>query len=127
MEEKNEKYLPLGTVCLLKGGERYIVVMGYLGVDNIESNDIYDYIGVAWPVGIISSDVNFMFNHDQIEKVIFRGYEDDESELFNNTIKALPKEEILKQMKENSLAQIIPEAAEAAVAETTNPTTTGTM
>ena len=106
---QNEKYLPLGTVCLLNGGKKFVMVNGYLGVGN--------YIGVIYPVGAISSDVNLLFNHEQIEKVIFRGFESDECKEFLNEMKNVSKEEILSKMKEeqystqgnNSFNQTAPE------------------
>lgn len=100
-----EKYLPLGSVCLLKGGQRYIVVIGYLGVGNEDMNTIYDYMGAVYPLGVISTDVTFMFNHDQIEKVVFKGYEDDERKEFNQKLNELNKDEVLAKMQESAAQQ----------------------
>ena len=38
---------------------------------------MWDYLGAVWPMGVISSDNNLLFNRDQVEEVIFEGYSDD--------------------------------------------------
>ena len=99
MEEKSGKYLPLGSVCLLNGGERYVVVIGYLGMSKENADTVYDYLGAVYPLGVISSDVSFMFNHDQIKQVVFRGFEDEEGRAFNEKLNTVVKEQLLEQMK----------------------------
>ncbi len=110
MEESYEKYLPLGTVCLLKGGQKFIMVTGYLGVNPNENNEVYDYMGVIFPMGIISTDINFMFNHSQIEKVVFKGFENDESKEFIEKIKGITKEDIINGIKAAQSAKATAEA-----------------
>jgi hypothetical protein len=105
MEEKGEKYLPLGSICLLKGGKRYIVVIGYLGMGSEEKNTVYDYIGAVYPLGVITSDISFMFDHDQIEKVIFKGFEDEEGKEFNEKLNSLSKDDVLAQLQKTVEAQ----------------------
>ena len=107
-----EKYLPLGSVCLLKGGQRYVVVIGYLGVSNDDLNTAYDYMGAVYPLGVISTDVTFMFDHEQIEKVVFKGFVDEEGLEFNKKLKELSKAEVLAKMQEAAAA-----SAEGAPAE----------
>ena len=100
-----EKYLPLGSVCLLKGGQRYVVVIGYLGVSNDDLNTAYDYMGAVYPLGVISTDVTFMFDHEQIEKVVFKGFVDEEGLEFNKKLKELSKAEVLAKMQEAAAAE----------------------
>lgn len=69
--------LPIGTVVQLKGAERFLMIFGVLQ-KNISDKDTeikWDYIGVPYPAGFISNKFNIGFNHDQIEKVIFKGFE----------------------------------------------------
>ena len=122
-----EKYLPIGSVCLLKGGQRYVVVIGYLGVSNDDMNTVYDYMGAVYPIGVITSDVSFMFNHEQIDKVLFRGFEDEESKEFNKKLNELSKEDVIKKMKDAAAAQngVTPEE-KAAGAQTAVPNMPGT-
>ena len=89
-----EGYLPVGSVVLLKGAKRGIVVIGYSIIEE-GSQEVWDYLGAAYPIGVITSDKNLLFNRDQIEKVLFEGYKDEEGKSF---LKAL--EESMSQIKQ---------------------------
>ena len=71
------KFLPVGSVVLLKGATQGVVVIGYNIVEE-GSKDVWDYLGCAYPIGVLSSDKNLLFNREQIEKVLFTGYMDEE-------------------------------------------------
>ena len=82
--ENEEKFLPVGSVVLLKGGKKELMITSYLifptgelVVDGKKENPegkMYDYGACTYPEGIINSDQIFGFNHDQIERVCFKGY-----------------------------------------------------
>lgn len=106
--EKEERFLPIGTVVLLKGGKKELMITGYCIMPQGEVMDkngpvkdaanMYDYGACAYPEGIISSDQLFAFNHDQIEKICFKGYETDkQKEISKVLIGGL--EEFKKQQK----------------------------
>ena len=42
----------------------------------------YDYIGVPYPEGNMGQDYQYLFNHDDVEAVYFRGFEDIERQEF---------------------------------------------
>lgn len=90
-----EKYLPIGTVVLLKGGSKRVMIYGFC-CQGSESDKIYDYIGCLSPEGFISRDKNLLFDHDQIDKVINLGLVDEEEKAFkeklNNVIKMITKD-----------------------------------
>lgn len=118
-----EKYLNIGSVVLLKGGEKRIMVIGYLPMPEEEGLDkMYDYIGCIFPEGLVSSDEMLVFNHDQIDKVYNIGYEDEESITFKNNLKTIENEIKTKgidQFKsENELAD---EEADEELPESENP------
>ena len=83
-----EKFLPLGTVCLLKDAKKKIMVIGYLpmSIDENKEEKLYDYMGCIYPEGIISTDKSLLFNHQDIEKVFYIGYKDDELKEFNKKL-----------------------------------------
>jgi len=83
-----EKYLPIGTVVLLKGGRKRVVIVGFLVISK-ENNKMYDYGAVLYPEGFISSDRTILFNHDQIDKVYYVGLEDDEHKGFMNLLRKI--------------------------------------
>ena len=66
----------------LKKEKKLLVVIGVLQQDE-ETNEYYDYSGVLYPEGNVEQ---YMFNHDMIERVIFRGYEDAERDVFINSL-----------------------------------------
>ena len=81
---KNE-ILPLGTVVLLKDATRYLVVIGYSIVAQGEDK-VWDYLGCPYPVGVVSTNSNLLFDKEQIDKVVHRGFSDEEGEKFINQI-----------------------------------------
>lgn len=85
--DKGEKYLPVGTVCLLQDGSKKIMITGFC----VKSPDVegkeFDYIGCLYPEGVISSDQNLLFNHDQIVQVFYKGYECEEETEFKAKLK----------------------------------------
>ncbi|HDR8452172.1 TPA: DUF4176 domain-containing protein [Bacillus cereus] len=43
---------------------------------------MYDYIGCFYPEGYMNPDYKFVFNHEDIEGIIFVGFIDEEEETF---------------------------------------------
>ena len=79
-------YLPIGSVVLLKNGKKRVMVCGYYVKTNLETDEVYDYVGVLYPEGLVSSTENIVFNHEQIDKVFFIGYQDKEESKFRKKI-----------------------------------------
>lgn len=86
MTEKIKKLLPIGTVVSLKDGSKKLMVFGIIqsimNEDNGQSDHEFDYIGVPYPEGNMGQEYQFLFNHDDIEQVYFRGFEDVERQEF---------------------------------------------
>ncbi len=81
-----EKYLPIGTVVLLKGGKKRAMITGFCSVAQENQEKIYDYSGCVYPEGYLSSNQVCLFDHDQIEKIFFLGFEDDEEKVFKDKL-----------------------------------------
>ena len=119
-----EKYLPVGTVCLLKGGSKRVMIIGF-GIRPNENPDImYDYLGCLFPEGVVSLEQNMVFNHDQIENIIAKGFADEETEKFNVALKEAISKMDVKQapsqvhttpqaVPASETAQPAPQAAQA--------------
>ena len=79
-----KELLPIGTVVVLKGGQKRLMIFGIK--QDIRKDDKpveeYDYIGVPYPEGNIGTECQFLFNHEDVETVYFRGYEDIERQEF---------------------------------------------
>ena len=83
MSNVGEKFLPLGTVVILKGASKRLMITGFctMAADD-EEGVMYDYSGCMYPEGMISSDQNALFNHDQIENIYHMGLVDQEEKDF---------------------------------------------
>lgn len=88
-----EKYLPVGSVVLLKGDTKKMMIIGFCTSSDDDQKQ-YDYSGCMYPEGLISSDEIYLFDHDQIGEINFIGYEtDEEKEFKKNLIEALNEEQ----------------------------------
>ena len=82
MNYKAIDYLPLGSVVLLKGSEQKVIIIGRgLLTTSVNSKMFKDYGGVLYPYGIIGENIMF-FNHNDIDKVVFKGYKDEADSSF---------------------------------------------
>lgn len=86
--QKYEKYLPIGSVVLLKGATKKVMISGFaIKSESDEQNRIFDYVGCLYPEGVITSNENIVFNHDKIDRIIAIGYSDDEEKRFKQVLK----------------------------------------
>ncbi len=84
-----EKYLPIGTVVMLKGGKKRAMITGFCAISEDNKDKIYDYSGCLYPEGFISSNQTLLFDHEQIDKVYHMGLIDDEEKNFKIKLKEL--------------------------------------
>lgn len=82
MNNNVKDLLPIGTIVLLEGGEKRIMIYGIKQSDEENPGVEYDYIGVMYPEGNLGSDYQFLFNHENIESIVFMGFEDEERDDF---------------------------------------------
>lgn len=75
---KIKELLPIGSVVLLKDGEKKLMISGIMQTDDGGKGQEYDYLGVLYPEGHIGDQFQYLFNHDDISEIFFRGYEDEE-------------------------------------------------
>ena len=76
-----DKYLPIGTVVLLHEGDKTLMIYGRMQIHS-ETNTAYDYVACFYPEGNIGNEYSYLFNHDQIRKVVFMGYINEKEEDF---------------------------------------------
>lgn len=81
-----DKYLPIGTVVMLKGASKKLMITGYCAVPGNNQSIMFDYAGCMFPEGFLSSSQTALFNHSQIEQVFYSGYENEEEQVFNEKI-----------------------------------------
>ena len=87
-----EKYLPIGSVVLLKGGIKKVMITGFCSIAEENQEKIYDYCGCVYPEGYLSSDEVCLFDHDQISEICFTGFEDEEEKEFKSTLATVVSE-----------------------------------
>lgn len=83
---KYEKYLPIGTVVMLKGGKKRAMIAGFCAVSDSDKTKVYDYSGCLYPEGFLSSSQTLLFNHDQIDKIYHVGLVDEEETNFKSKL-----------------------------------------
>ena len=74
--------LPIGTVVLLKNGEKRLMIAGIKQMDTEDDTKGYDYYGVMYPEGHVGENFQYLFNHEDIAEIYFRGFEDEERTKF---------------------------------------------
>ena len=78
---KVSELLPIGSVIWLRDAKRPLMIFGIKQSD-METDKEYDYTGVLYPEGSMGQESQFLFQHEDIEIVVFRGYEDENREAF---------------------------------------------
>lgn len=76
-----KELLPIGSIVLLEEGIKKLMIYGVKQTDNANGK-LYDYIGVVYPEGNMGAGTQFLFNHENIDQIVFRGFEDREREIF---------------------------------------------
>lgn len=74
--------LPLGSVVLLKGGQKRLMVCGRV-LTRAGEDKIYDYCGCYYPEGILDAKSMFFFDEVAIDRVFFLGYKDLEEQHYS--------------------------------------------
>ena len=94
-----QELLPLGSILYLEGATSKLMVVGRGPVFESDNEPVYsDYVGVVYPEGINPEDAIF-FNHENIDKVVFEGFKDEEEERFMEVYKEWESKLEVKKLK----------------------------
>lgn len=93
--------LPIGSLIWVD--KKPLMIIGYF---TKKENEVFDYTCTIYPIGISNGDLLFC-NHDQIEKVIFIGFQNNHTDEFNKQMLLMrdlynsgkSDEEITKEIK----------------------------
>lgn len=77
--------LPIGSVIALKDAQKKLMIIG-LSMQREGDDKVYDYVGVPFPEGYISSDLMLLFMHDDIESVDYLGFINAEVQVFRSKL-----------------------------------------
>ena len=116
--EIGKKFLPIGTVVMLKGGKAKAMIAGFCAIGN-ESEKVYDYSGCVYPEGFLASDKICLFDHEQIEKVFHIGLVDEEEKNFKKKLGEMLPSLLAKKSQENEevieVLEVEPENSSSAI------------
>jgi len=102
-----DKLLPIGSVVILKNFNKKLMIIGYKSSIIGKPEMKFDYSACFYPDGFVSAEQSILFDHKQIEQVIFTGMTDEKAN-FNVEV---PKAET------PAVAPVAETTAEAPVAE----------
>ncbi|EMA6343382.1 DUF4176 domain-containing protein [Bacillus cytotoxicus] len=78
-----EDLLPIGSVVLVEGINQPLMIYGRKQ-QQANENKMWDYVSCPYPHGNLSKEYNVFFNHNQIARLFFKGFETvEELELRN--------------------------------------------
>lgn len=90
-----KEYLPLGSVVVLKHGEKKVMICGRIQKE-VRYGEIFDYCACLYPEGMIDSKSVYLFNQEDIACIYYIGLQDSEEFAFRHRI-----EEELKRLQAN--------------------------
>lgn len=90
-----QDWLPLGSVVHLTGREGLYFVIGYM---QMTEEGVWDYGARSYPIGYMGDDSDVYFDRNAIDGVYAIGYQDMNSEQYQNYLKA--QEPGLAELKE---------------------------
>lgn len=94
-EKIQEKYLPIGTVTMLKGGSKRVMITGFCAIDQEKQGKVWDYSGCMYPEGFLSSTQTCLFDHEQIKEIYHLGLVDEEEKEFKETLRKIINTDLL--------------------------------
>ena len=83
-----KKFLPIGSVVLLKDSQKRIMIVG-VKQKQADSDKVWDYSACLYPEGILEPNKLFLFDSEQIERLYFIGLQDGEGLAFLNYLNQL--------------------------------------
>lgn len=86
------EFLSLGTICIVKGNTKKLMVIARGVATVMEGSPLYfDYGACLYPEGLLGDSLIY-FNHEDIQKIVHEGYVNDENELMLENLAAAIKE-----------------------------------
>lgn len=74
--------LPIGTIVYLKEGSQKLMILNRgVTIEQNGENVLFDYSAAFYPMGLNPEQL-FYFNRDDVDKVVYKGYSDEEEERF---------------------------------------------
>ncbi len=85
--EENTTFLPLGSIVIVKGNTKKIMIIARGLATFIEDEAKYfDYGACLYPEGMMGDSLIY-FNNEDIQKIVAEGFSDDDNELMLDNLK----------------------------------------
>ena len=117
-----KKYLPIGTVVMLKGGSKRVMITGFCVSTENQKNKVWDYSGCMYPEGIISHAQILLFDHEQIVEVFHMGLVDDEETTFKQRLEQILDNKATNKSSKGTTKKAPSKAAKKNTKKTTSKT-----
>ena len=79
--------IPVGSVVTLRGARKKCVIIGIMqSRDDDVKERVYDYLGVPYPEGYLGDGSCLAFDHEDVDDIVWRGYENPERGRFLEAI-----------------------------------------
>lgn len=95
-----ERVLPIGTVVLLKDAKKRGMILGYQRKLANGDDHVYDYCACPFPEGYISPRQTFVFDHSQIDRIIYMGFQNSEEVAFQEKLREIISERESREAEE---------------------------
>lgn len=83
----NKFPLPLGSIVLLKNGDKKALIYGRNVMLRVDQQQTFDYAACPYPVGYLNDANTHVFNHEDIKEVFFVGFVDDEEKEYAEALR----------------------------------------
>ena len=80
-----KELLPIGSVVLLNGGEKPLMIYGIVQEDPSDGKQ-YDYLACLYPEGFIGAEHTYLFNHEDINSIEFEGFANEDHDTFRKKL-----------------------------------------
>lgn len=80
-----KEFFPIGTVVTLYNGTKPLMIYGRLQQQG-GTEDIWDYLACLYPEGNINDSYNVFFNHEDVEKILYTGYQTEEDKNYQKLL-----------------------------------------
>ncbi len=84
--DMNKDLLPIGSIVKIRFSKMEFMIFGYYIKDK-ESEEVYDYVAITYPWGLLNLNDMAVFDRDLVKKVIHMGYVNEEEIKFKKELK----------------------------------------
>lgn len=106
-DESRMEYLPLGSVVVINGSvKKYVIIARGLQLNVRGTSQYFDYGACMYPEGLMGDQVMY-FQHSNINKVIFKGFSDDDDQMMVDNINLAYKKQGIVHANTNEIKRIL--------------------